>query len=242
MAAVLERGGMARWCDCPALDETLTRDYLRSIASDTGGRIVFNTTNDIGIGFRRAWEDADSYYLIGYEPTLHRNKGRFRKVTLKVTRPDLDLLYRRGYFENPPSRRGSKKTSVRSAHAEAFDRQGFEVVTVAEAKRSNLPSEYHRPPFALRNWGPNTGPTSACTESCVTRKGALVGGKPLAGRDVALRQRMQERFEALHHSTDRLIVWLEERLCPPPESTVSSCRVGPRTAAAGSRYIAVTSL
>jgi VWFA-related protein len=202
-------GGNGPMVRLPGLDETLTREYLRNIASETGGRSFFNT-NDIGLGFRRAWEDADSYYLIGYEPTLHRNKGRFRKVTLKVTRPDLDLRYRRGYFETTEQERVEEDVEYALHAPEAFDRPGFEVVAIPEGK--TLKIAVRIPPAAIRFTPAGTEQRADFSVHGELRdaKGALVGGKPLAGRDVALRFNA-ERFAAVR-AADRLIVWLETSL------------------------------
>ena len=40
-------------------------------------------------------------YVVGYYPSHHDWKGRFRKIDLRVNRPDVELHYRRGYYAQP---------------------------------------------------------------------------------------------------------------------------------------------
>ncbi len=81
------------------LDSGVGRDYLERLAVDTGGR-TFRNTNDRTQAARMAVADASDYYLIGYVPSSKQSTGRFRKITVTVNRPKLQLIYRRGYFEN----------------------------------------------------------------------------------------------------------------------------------------------
>ncbi|MBV8857824.1 MAG: VWA domain-containing protein [Acidobacteria bacterium] len=75
---------------------------LRRLAEETGG-VAYVNSNDIGGGVRRALEDQKGYYLIGYRPdegTFDPATGRMRyhKLTLNVTRPDLKVRTRQGFF------------------------------------------------------------------------------------------------------------------------------------------------
>lgn len=73
---------------------------MQALADRTGGRAFFNN-NDLAAALRRALDDAQLTYLIGYYPSHHEWKGHFRKIDLRVNRPDVDLRYRRGYFAQP---------------------------------------------------------------------------------------------------------------------------------------------
>jgi VWFA-related protein len=73
---------------------------MQMLAERTGGRAFFNN-NDLAAALRRAVEDARLTYVLGYYPSHHDWKGRFRKIDLRVARPDVELLYRRGYFAQP---------------------------------------------------------------------------------------------------------------------------------------------
>lgn len=73
---------------------------MQILADRTGGRAFFNN-NDLAAALRRALDDARMTYLVGYYPSHHDWKGRFRKIDLRVNRPDVELHYRRGYFAQP---------------------------------------------------------------------------------------------------------------------------------------------
>lgn len=72
-------------------------DSMVLIANGTGGHAFYNT-NDISGAIRTAIDDSRTSYLLGYYPTNDSWDGRFRAVTVKVTRPGVHLRYRTGYF------------------------------------------------------------------------------------------------------------------------------------------------
>jgi VWFA-related protein len=74
-----------------------TQDNLRILAEESGGFAILNT-NDLDRGFNRLVRENTEYYLVGYQPTNMRRDGRFRRIEVRLTRPDLRILARRGYF------------------------------------------------------------------------------------------------------------------------------------------------
>ncbi len=74
-----------------------SRETLASLAQDTGGR-TFYDMNDFGEAFQEVQSENSSYYLLGYSPTNARSDGRFRKIRVEVTRPDMKVQARPGYF------------------------------------------------------------------------------------------------------------------------------------------------
>jgi VWFA-related protein len=76
---------------------TASQDTLTTLAADTGGR-AFTDSNDFGAAFARAQRDLSAYYLIGYSSTNAANDGRFRKIEVKVSRRNLRLESRAGYY------------------------------------------------------------------------------------------------------------------------------------------------
>ena len=69
---------------------------LRTLAVDTDGIAVIDT-NDIDKGLQRIIADMSSYYLVGYYTKNAKLDGRFRKITVRVKRPGVDVRARRGY-------------------------------------------------------------------------------------------------------------------------------------------------
>jgi VWFA-related protein len=70
---------------------------LRALAENTDGYAIVNT-NAIDRGLQRMVQDTGAYYLLGYYSTNTRLDGRFRKLTVRVTREGVDVRSRPGYL------------------------------------------------------------------------------------------------------------------------------------------------
>ena len=66
------------------------------MAEDTDGVAIVNT-NIIDEPMRRIIADTSSYYLLGYQSTNSALDGKYRKITVRVKRPGVDVRARRGY-------------------------------------------------------------------------------------------------------------------------------------------------
>ena len=81
--------------DLSSIDTDANADVLTSLALDTGGDRVFNYNN-----FREPLEklarETSTYYVIGYRPSRAFD-GSYRRLEVKVTRPDVFVRARRGY-------------------------------------------------------------------------------------------------------------------------------------------------
>lgn len=71
-------------------------DGARSVAADTGGDLIAG--NDLARGMRRVADEARNFYLLGYSSTNTKRDGKFRKISVSVTRPGLKVRARRGYY------------------------------------------------------------------------------------------------------------------------------------------------
>ena len=69
---------------------------MRTLAENTDGLAIVNT-NDLAAGFRRIVDDVSAYYLIGYSSTNGAQDGRYRRIEVKTTAPDIRMRARRGY-------------------------------------------------------------------------------------------------------------------------------------------------
>ncbi len=70
---------------------------LRTFSEATGGIAVVGT-NDFAGGFRRIVEDNSAYYVLGYHAPDVKPDGKFHDVTVRVTRPGLQVRARKGYY------------------------------------------------------------------------------------------------------------------------------------------------
>jgi VWFA-related protein len=67
------------------------------LADNTGGRAV-SDTNTPWEAVPQVFRENSSYYLLGFRPTSGMQDGRFRKITVKVSRPGLEVRTRAGYY------------------------------------------------------------------------------------------------------------------------------------------------
>jgi VWFA-related protein len=74
----------------------LTQDSLRTLAEGTGGFAAVDT-NSFAEAYDRIIEANSRYYLLGYTPPSHPRDGRFHRIEVKVKRPGLTAVARRGY-------------------------------------------------------------------------------------------------------------------------------------------------
>jgi VWFA-related protein len=74
---------------------TPPREFMRTLASETGGRPIF--TNDVSAALGQVIRDSRAYYLIAYE-SPHPDDGKFHKVFVRVRRPRATVFARTGYW------------------------------------------------------------------------------------------------------------------------------------------------
>ena len=69
---------------------------LRHMADSTGGFAAVDR-NDIGPAFERIIEESSEYYVLGYTPLKRSKPGEFRAIDVRVSRPGLRVVARKGY-------------------------------------------------------------------------------------------------------------------------------------------------
>ena len=79
-----------------------------SIASDSGGFSVKNT-NDLSKGIQRIVAESRHYYLVGYVSNHTARDGKFRKISVKVARKDVQVRARKGYYAPDDTPKKEKK-------------------------------------------------------------------------------------------------------------------------------------
>ena len=80
----------------------MSRDYLRTVAENSGGRAILET-NDLDSGVAQIFRENSSYYLLGYRSTREPGDRRIRRVDVQVRRSDATAHTRNAYFD-PRSR------------------------------------------------------------------------------------------------------------------------------------------
>jgi VWFA-related protein len=96
-------GGSAQASEVSNATETAMNSHstMNSVAEQTGGKAFYNT-NDLNRAIRDSMEDGSTYYTLGYYPENKEWDGRFRRISLKVSRPGVKLHYRQGFYAVEP--------------------------------------------------------------------------------------------------------------------------------------------
>ncbi len=74
-----------------------SQETLTTLSNDTGGK-TFTDSNDLGLALEQVQKDTNIYYVLGYFSTNPKQDGKYRKIRVEVTRPDLKISHRPGYF------------------------------------------------------------------------------------------------------------------------------------------------
>jgi VWFA-related protein len=76
-----------------------TQAGLRALSDGTGGFLV--ATNDLRKPLARIADEMDVRYEVTYQPTSQKLDGRVRRIEVKLTRPELNVRSRTGYYAMP---------------------------------------------------------------------------------------------------------------------------------------------
>jgi VWFA-related protein len=71
-------------------------DSLRVLAEQTGGAAAVES-NDFADAFDRIQRENSSYYVLGYYPPSNKRDGKFHRIEVKLKRPGLRVVARKGY-------------------------------------------------------------------------------------------------------------------------------------------------
>jgi VWFA-related protein len=77
-------------------------DGTNSLAVDTGGFAIRNE-NNFGRALDEIQRDAGTYYVVGYTPAKETFDGKYREISVKVSRPGVKVRSRRGYLALEPA-------------------------------------------------------------------------------------------------------------------------------------------
>ena len=97
------------------------QDGLWELARRTGGKAILNS-NDFGEVFEVVNEENTGYYLLGYYPEDREQRGRLRRLKVRVGDPSLRVSHQRGYYEERPFGQMSRsERNLRMHQALTFD-------------------------------------------------------------------------------------------------------------------------
>jgi VWFA-related protein len=100
-------------------DMRVQDEPLRQLSTETGGRHVGNT-NDLAGGIKKALDSQSFYYILSYSTPNPKSDGRYHKIKLEVSRPGVQVSYRKGYYapkEQLSFERRKKEDIIEALHA-----------------------------------------------------------------------------------------------------------------------------
>lgn len=99
---------------------------MNDLADRTGGRAFYNTNNIFG-AIRASADDSKVTYTLAYSPNHNQWNGNFRELKIKVNRPGVTALYRKGYLAVPdlPSDAQTRRVALGHAAASPFIETGI---------------------------------------------------------------------------------------------------------------------
>jgi VWFA-related protein len=83
-------------------DETQTGQSTLFLMSNNTGGVLYKNMNDLNKALDDILQTTSKYYVIGYYAEDIDKEGKFRKIKVKVNRPDLKIITRKGYYEDKP--------------------------------------------------------------------------------------------------------------------------------------------
>ena len=87
--------------DSPTLvDDPTGLRVFESIATETGGKILFNR-NDVDVAVADSVNDGSSYYTLSYYPSNRNWNGKFRNIKVAISKPSVQARTRTGYYAAP---------------------------------------------------------------------------------------------------------------------------------------------
>jgi VWFA-related protein len=80
-----------------ATESDLLSEGCQAVAADSGG-FTLRSGNDLAAGMGRIARESQAYYLLGYHPTRTTRDGKFHRIGVEVSRKDVVVRARRGYY------------------------------------------------------------------------------------------------------------------------------------------------
>ena len=82
------------------VDDPTGLRMFESIATETGGKIIFNR-NDVDVAVADDVNDGSSYYTLSYYPNNRNWNGKFRNIKVTISKPGVEARTRTGYYAAP---------------------------------------------------------------------------------------------------------------------------------------------
>ncbi|MGA2672179.1 MAG: VWA domain-containing protein [Terracidiphilus sp.] len=105
-----------------AKDRNINHLTMDQLACDTGGKAIYNQ-NGLNEALAEDIDNGARYYTIAYTPKNLSEKGKERKIEVKLVSGKYNLAYRRSYLEDTPKqRRAAEAATVKDPLRPLMDR------------------------------------------------------------------------------------------------------------------------
>jgi hypothetical protein len=112
---------------------------MQELADLTGGRAYYNK-NDLSGALRIALDDSVVTYTLGFYPDSDAFDGKFHDLKVEVTRPGLNVRYRKGYVASKdlPASDDDGKRSLRKASESPIESSAIPLAAKIERRNGAL--------------------------------------------------------------------------------------------------------
>ncbi|HTA69276.1 MAG TPA: VWA domain-containing protein [Bryobacteraceae bacterium] len=103
-------------------------ETMQELADETGGRAFYNN-NDISGAIRKAVDDSDVSYTLGFYLNSGSLDGQFHELKIRVDRPGLEIRYPSGYFAvNDEATASQRQRRIHSALASPLESSAIHIL------------------------------------------------------------------------------------------------------------------
>jgi len=116
--------------DTPRASEIQARIApLSTLAVETAGTMIVDAGARSGEALQRIADQSQDYYLVGFTPTeaAKSDRGKYRRVSVKVTRAGAHVSARTGYSTKPEQTVANRKRAIDTVLGAPFAQQGLKI-------------------------------------------------------------------------------------------------------------------
>ena len=126
-----------------------SQEVMGTLSSDTGGKAFFDS-NDFAPAFAQVQKDTSAYYAIGFHSSDPARDGKYRKLTVKITRPGIKLEYRPGYYAPADFKHAGKQDREQELDDQlASDLPATDIAVYMDAMYFRLDANHYYMPVSL---------------------------------------------------------------------------------------------
>jgi VWFA-related protein len=90
--------------DAVGVDRFGARQLSEEAVAEATGGVAYSESNDMATAVLKALDNGANYYSMAYIPPDAKYDGSYHKIEVKVDRPGVNLVYRKGYFADDPTK------------------------------------------------------------------------------------------------------------------------------------------